>query len=194
MKTRMVAPVVLWIAGVGATAVAGEPPGAGADAPKVARVSPTSHATQASAVKPPKRVPIEDVAQQLGVSTAELTRLHQLGFADSEVAALIQTHKRTAREMITEREVLNDVGKALDQANAQVYQLPAKQQTPERDRVLKTSLAKIRRDHRAGREEFRRILAGTSFFNADELKRLLGAPSFFNVDDLNLKRTGWIGQ
>jgi hypothetical protein len=196
MKTRMVGPAVLWLAGA---VVAAEPPKAAdpaapAPAGAATRVSPTSHATDTSAVKPPRRVPLETAAEDLGVTAPELKRLRALGFADSEVAALTQVQKRTPREMITEREVLNDVGKGLDEANARVYQMPPKQAATERDRALRAVIAKVRRDHHASREELRRILSGTSYLTADELKRFLGGPGLFGIDDLTLKRVGWPGQ
>ena len=66
--------------------------------------------------------------------------------------------KRTARQVITEREVINDLVKVVADVNVRVSQLPAKQQPTEREALLKDALAKVRRDHRTSREEMRRIL------------------------------------
>jgi hypothetical protein len=189
----MVVPVVLWLAAAGGgVAVAAEPPSSAApDRP--APVSSTTSGTAKSSVKPPRAVPIEEAALQVGVTVPELKRLRQLGFSDPEVATLLQASKRSAHDLITEREVLSEIGKAIDEVSARVYQLPVARQTAEREKTIKAALAKVRRDLRTSRDELRRILASTSYLTPDEQRRFLGGPAFF-ADDLNLRRTGWFNR
>lgn len=163
MKTRMVVLGVIWLTSV---AAAGEPVLTPSNKPKVAKL-----------------VQIETAAKQLGVSTIELTRLRELGFADSEISNQINDNKHTAHQLITEREVVNDLAKEIVEIDARVFRLPDSEQPAERDRALKSALAKIRRDHRASKDELRRILANTSFFTPEELRRALG-PAMFRADDI----------
>ena len=139
----------------------------------------------------PKSANTEEAAKRVGVTVDELRRLRALGYLDSEVESLVKSGKRVARDMILEREVLNDLSKALDAANAQVFELSGEKKVQERERAIKAALAKAGKDHRAGREDLRKILSGTSYFTPDELKRLLGPPSLFSTD--NLRRVGFFG-
>jgi hypothetical protein len=172
MKTWMVALGALWLASAGAvTTTAGEPPNA-----------PTNNNDKAKDAKP-RKASVEEAAKAIGVSADELKRLRELGFVDSEIVTQLRDHKRTARQIITEREVVSDVAKAFAEVNARVYQMPEKEQAAERERSLRAALAKVRRDHRTSKEELRRILAGTSFFTPEEMNRVLGA-GFFAADEL----------
>ncbi len=166
MRTRMVVPGVLWLANVVALE-AGEPPKTPATDPK----------PQAAAAK------LEPDAKKLGLGVAELKRLREFGFTDSEILDQTSGKKRTARQVITEREVINDLVRIVAEVNVRVSRFPAKQQPAEREALLKDALAKVRRDHRTSREEMRRILAGTNFLSSAELDRVLGT-SFFGVDGL----------
>ena len=163
MKTRMVVLSVILLSSV---AVADEPILTLSDNPKVLKL-----------------VKLENAAKQIGVTTTELTRLRELGFADSEISIQINENKRNARQLITEREVVNELAKELVEIDARVFKLSDSEQLAERERALKMALAKIRRDHRTSKDELRRILANTSFFTPEELRRALG-PAMFRADDI----------
>jgi hypothetical protein len=197
MKTRLVV-VVVSVIGFAATGRSDEPArsvplatlfGAGgssetpetekAKVPLAAKPKPAAGRAAAAAV--------EAAARRFGVTVSELKRLRQLGFADSEIAAQLQDGKRTARQIIAERAIIDDLAKALADANARVYKLPASEQDAQRERAMKAALAKVRRDHHAGRDDLRRILAGTSLLTQEETKRLLG-PSLFDTD--TIRRVG----
>ena len=97
---------------------------------------------------------------------------------------LVVDRKLTARQLITRREVVNEICKTIEEVNPRVFQLSGSQQSAERDRALKATLARIRHDRKLGRDELRGILDGTSLFAPDELNRLLGGAGFLGVDDL----------
>ena len=160
--------------GAAAPANAAEPPDVTAPAPA---------ASASAAAKPPEAPSAEDVAKRLGVSVPELKRLRQLGFADSEIATQVIDNKRTARQVITEREVINELARSLADVNVRVYKLSASEQTAEGERAMKAALAKVRRERRASREELRRIVAGTSLFSPEEVKDYLGI-GLFDTDNL----------
>jgi hypothetical protein len=174
MMARMVV-LGLGVLGASASALAGEPPETTAAA---AATSP-----RAADSKPAAPPSAEDVAKRLGVSVPELKRLRQLGFADSEIATQVIENKRTARQVITEREVINELAGSLAQVNVRVYKLSASEQSAERERAMKAALNKVRRERKTTREELRRIVAGTSLFTPEEVKRYLGI-GLFDTDNL----------
>jgi hypothetical protein len=131
------------------------------------------------------RLSADEIARQLGVTTAELKQLRKLGFADSEIFTQVVENQRTARQVVLEREIINELAKALAEANVKSYKLSASEQSAQRERSMKAALAKVRRDYQTNREELRRILAGTSLLNPQEMKRCLGIPLF---DTDNLRR------
>lgn len=159
MKTRTVFLGVLWLGGLTS---AGEP---------------------AKEAKPSKITSIEADSKALGLSVPDLTRLRQLGFADPEIAYQTAELKRTPRQMITEREVINDMSKAYTDMEERVHKLPYDQRAAERESTIKATLTRVRRDHRTSRDDLRKILANTNFLTADETKRYLG-PGLFSVDTL----------
>jgi hypothetical protein len=198
MKPRMVVLGAVWLAGSVASA---EPPapttptggpgsitrasaGTGSSASASPNTTPAPNAKVKAKPNKPVGPPVEVVAESIGVTPAELKRLRELGFGDSEVAFQVKEQKRTARQLILEREVLGDVSKALTEVNARVYQMDKDEQTAERERSMKAALAKVRRDHKMTRDELRRVLASTSFFTPDELKRVLGFSLFSGAEEL----------
>lgn len=173
MKTRMVGLAVLSFVTITG---AGEPV-------TTEPAPPTASEGAAVAPKTPAVSELESAARRVGVTAEELKRLRQLGFTDAEVLTQTQTGQRTARQIITECEVIADAARAVGELNARVAKLPARDQAGERDRGLRSALARIRRERRTTRDELRRILAGTSLLNEEELRRALG-PGFFRTDDL----------
>jgi hypothetical protein len=153
MKTRTVILGGLWLA---CNLAADEPP----KAPK------TEAKTKAEAK-------LESDAKTFGVSVADLKKLREFGFADAEIYGHIQENKRTARQLITEREVVDDLAKALAEVNQRVYRMPEKKQASERERAMKDAIAKIRRERKPSREELREILTKTSFLRDDQLRRVV---------------------
>jgi hypothetical protein len=149
--------------------------------PKAASASPASGPAGAKAAA------AEAFAKQMGITVAELKRLRQLGFADSEIATQLIENKRTAQQVITEREIVNELASALADANVRAYKKSASEQASERERSMRAALAKVRRDRKVSREELRRVLAGTSLVTPKDMRRLLGFPLF---DTDNLRRAG----
>lgn len=186
MKARMALAMLVSVGGM--TAADGGPP---QPTTTPARISPTSHGAANSSVRPPQALSIDEAAARVGVTADELRQLRKLGFSDPEAAALLRNGQRTAQELIAERAVLEDVGKAVAETSARVYKMLPVQAANERDQAMKAALARVRREHRLGRDELREILAGTSYFTADELKRHLGGSGFFGLDDSTLHRVGW---
>jgi hypothetical protein len=135
----------------------------------------------------PAAAAVDEAARRFGVTVDELKQLRQLGFADSEIAAQLSDGKRTARQIITERAVIDDLARALAQVNARVYKLSVSEQNTERERAMKAALARTRRDHHASRDDLRRILAGTSLLTPEETRHLLG-PGLFDTD--TIRRVG----
>jgi hypothetical protein len=183
MKARMVALGVVWVA---ATAAAGAV-GTEGEAPRAPKADRDLYGKKAAAIAEAARrtaAEVEKTSKLLGISPDELKRLHELGFADAEVANLLHTQKRTARQLIIEREVLSDVSRALAEVNARVHQMSAKEQAAERERAMRAALARVRRERRTSKDDLRKILAQTSFFTPDELKRCLGSSFLAGADDL----------
>ena len=88
-------------------------------------------------------------------------------------SARIVDNKRTARQLIIEREVVDDLAKALVEVNKRVYGMPPEKQETERDKGMRDAVNRVRREHRASREEIRQILAKTSFLRDEELSRVV---------------------
>src|SRR4051812_41609505 len=141
MKTRTVVVGVLWLAGA---AAAGEKPTTTPAGGEAARV-----------VESP-----EETAKALGVTLAELKQLRAFGYSDSEILHQLTDNKRTARQLITERGVIDTFSKALAEVDARVYQMSASKRNSEREAATRAALAKVRREHRTSRDELRKILAG----------------------------------
>ena len=155
MRPRMVILGVLLLAG---TASAGEPP---------KPVKPPLSETKAQI-----EARLDSDAKAFGVTVAELKRLREFGYSDSEIFTQIKDNNRTARQLITEREVVNDLAKVIAEVNKRVYKMPEQKQAKEREKAMKDAVSKIRRERRTSRDEMREILTKTSFLRDDELKRV----------------------
>lgn len=137
----------------------------GADAPSHTK-APTSETKAAIEAK------LESDAKVFGVRVAELKRLRQFGYSDAEIHAQITENGRTPRQLIVEREVVNELAKVLADVNQRVYKMPADEQVTEREKAIRDAVTKIRRERRASREELKQILSRTSFLQDNELKRV----------------------
>ncbi len=111
-------------------------------------------------------------AKTFGVTRAEMKKLRDFGYSDVELTFQLNDNKRTARQLILEREVVDDLAKALVDVNKRVYGMPADQQETERDKGMRDAVNRIRREHRASREEIRQILSKTSFLRDEEISRV----------------------
>jgi hypothetical protein len=141
-------------------------------------------APAADAAPKPQPAPTPpSAAKALGVTEAELKRLHELGFADSEIVVQVNESRRTARQIIQECEVVSDVAYSLAEAAARINLLPKRERAAERDRSMKSIVARARRDHKVSRDDLRRILSATNLFTPDDLRRALG-PVLFRTDEL----------
>lgn len=156
MRPRMVILSALWLAGA-----------LGADDPAK---SPKSTVPETKAQIAAR---LETDAKTFGVSVAELKKLREFGYADAEIMALTVEQKRTARQLITEREVVDDLAKVIAEVNQRVYKMSESRQASEREKALRDAVTKIRRERRASRDELRQILTKTSFLRDDELKRVV---------------------
>ena len=159
MKTRMVILGALWLA----SALAADEPA------KTITTTPVP-APETQAQLAAKQ---EADAKTFGVTVAELKRLRDYGFSDAELMAQIRENKRTARDLINERVVVDELAKALYEVNQRVYQMPEEKQASEREKALKDAVARLRRERRTSREELRQILSKTSFLRDDQLKRVV---------------------
>ncbi len=155
MRTRMVIFSVLWLGG---TVWADEPP-----APVTA--PPPEPKAQVEAR-------MDADAKTFGVTRAEMKRLREYGYSDAELRTQLVENKRTARQLITEREVVDDLAKALVEVNKRVYNMPPDEQDAEREKGMRDAVNRIRRTRRATREEIRQILTKTSFLRDDEVSRV----------------------
>ena len=155
MRPRMAILCVLWLCG---TVVADEPPG------PIPAPSPDSKAEF--------EAKMDADAKTFGVSRTELKRLREFGYSDLELKTQLVDNKRTARQLITEREVVDDLAKALVEVNKRVYNLPPEEKDAAREKAMKDAVNRIRWMRRASREEIRQILTKTSFLRDEEVNRV----------------------
>lgn len=157
MRPRMMIFSVLWIGG---TVWAEEPA-----APAPVTPPPPEARAQVEAR-------LDADAKSFGVTRGEMKRLREYGYSDSELRTQLVENKRTARQLITEREVVDDLAKALVEVNKRVYNMPPDQQDEEREKGMRDAVNRIRWTRRASREEIRQILTKTSFLRDDEVSRV----------------------
>ncbi len=123
--------------------------------------------------KPAAEATVETDVKDLGLSASDLNRLREFGYSDPELVIQIKDNKRTARQLILEHEILEQLSKVIADVSQRVVNQPAEKQAAEREKSLKGAITKIRWERKASKAELREILAKSSFLTEDELKRVV---------------------